>query len=349
MTDPTHSDDEIVSSYIDGEATLDEVVRVQADPELLAAVQEFEAVAELVSTPVAPLPQSDVDRLIGNALDQSATSDRITDLAAVRAVRTFNPQRLATIAATLIILAGAVGALIMFNSAGDDDMTATSADSAEMADEYFGDDGDDMADDSADDSDIPADGDDMADDSDMAQAMPDSADMADEYFEDDSADMAAAEETADYADDSEMGGADDQAEATTTVAAVDTRRSYRLIQLEIAESYETLDELINHTTEQWRELVDAGATPVPADTEDYEPTEEALSAIPCGQSLLTFMHAIPEIDGVDTLRVSETTINGTPITIAVLTLTGDHPPDTAALLTAGEPTCTVEQLATLSP
>lgn len=347
MTDLSHSDDELVSSYIDGEATFDEVARVQADPELLAEIRAFEAVAELLSTPVATLPQSEVDELIGNALDQSGTSDRIIDLSAVRAGRVFTPQRLATIAAGVLLLAGAVGALIAINnSATRDEMSATSADSSEMADDYVGDDGDDGDDGLVFDSDMGDDGDDTA------EAMPeDSAmdDMADEYFEDDD-DMAdSTEETAGYADDSEQGVADDQTEATTTVAAVEVRRSYSPLNLEIAEGYESLDGLIDHTTEQWRELVDGRATPVPEDTEGYEPTEEALSAIPCGHSLLTHMHSIPEIDGADTLRVSETTINGIPITVAVLALTGDHPPDTAALLTAGEPTCTVEQLATLTP
>ncbi len=375
MTDPTHPDDEIVSSYIDGEATLDEVVRVQDDPELLAEVQEFEAVAELVSTPVAPLPQIDVDDLIGNALDQSATSGRITDLSAIRSNRLFAPQRLATIAAGVLLLAGVVGALIMFDPAGDEDMTASTADSSEMADEYFADDSEDMAfdrdmpadgddmaqampesDDMADDDmvfdrDMPADGDDMADDGDIAQAMPESDDMADEYLEDASDDMDAAEETADDADDSELDGADGQAEATPTAAAVDIRRGYRLIQLEIAESYETLGELIDQATEQWRELVAthfAGST-IPEDSEGDEPTQDALVATPCGQSLFDFLHAMHEIERVDTLRLSETAINGIPITVAVLPLTGDHPPDTAALLTASEPTCTVEQLATLTP
>ena len=148
MSDPTPSDDELISSYIDGEATLDEVARIQADPELLARVQEFEAAKDLLSSPVPPLPESDVDRLIDNALWQSTTSDRITDLSAVRAMRRFNPQRLTTIAATLVLLAGVVGALIALNNSGaGDEMSAeTSADSAATADDYVGDDGDDMAD-----------------------------------------------------------------------------------------------------------------------------------------------------------------------------------------------------------
>ena len=351
MSDPTPSDDELISSYIDGEATLDEVARIQADPELLARVQEFEAAAELLSSPVPPLPQSDVDRLIDSALWQSTTSDRITDLSAVRAMRSFNPQRLATIAATLVLLAGVVGALIALNNSGaGDEIASTSADSSEMADDYVGDDGDDIAED---DSDMADSVDDMADDGDMAESGDD---MADSMPESDMADYDGedmAEDDSDMAElnDSGQSVADDPTASTSTAAAADPRRTYSLLNIEIAESYESLDELILHTADQWHELITTDFTEptVPQDEEGYELSEQASAAAPCGQSLLTFMHAIPDIDGVDTLRISETTINGIPITIAVLVLTGDHSPDTAALLTAGEPTCTVEQLATLSP
>ena len=341
MSDPTPSDDELISSYIDGEATLDEVARIQADPELRARIQEFETAKDLLSTPVPPLPESDVDRLIDSALWQSTTSDRITDLSAVRAMRRFNPQRLATIAATLVLLAGVVGALIALNNSGTgDEIASTSADSSEMADDYVGDDGDDMAEDMAASEDDMADDGDMAESGDdMAEAMPES-DMA----ESDDGDMA-------EPNDSEQSVADDQTAATTTVATADLRRIHRLLNIEIAESYQTLDELIDHTADQWRELVatDFAGFIVPYDEEGHESTEQTLAAAPCGQSLLTYMYAMPDIDGVYALRISGTTINGIPISIAVLPLTGDHSPDTAALLTASEPTCTVSQIATLSP
>ena len=369
MSDPTPSDDELISSYIDGEATLDEVARIQADPELRARIQEFEAAKDLLSSPVPPLPESDVDRLVDNALWQSTTSDRITDLLAVRAMRRFSPQRLATIAATLVLLAGVVGALIALNNSGaGDEIASTSGDSSEMADESFGDDGDDMAaseDDMADDSDMAdsvddmADSvDDMADDSDMADSVDDMADDSDlaesaEEMADAMPESDMAEDDSDLAEpyDSEQSVTDDPTAATTTVAAADPPRIHRLLNIEIAESYQTLDELIDHTADQWRELVatDFAGFIVPYDEEGNEQTEQALAAIPCGQSLLTHMYAMPDIDGVDTLRISETTINGIPISIAVLVLTGDHSPDTAALLTASEPNCTVSQIATLSP
>ena len=339
MSDPTPSDDELISSYIDGEATLDEVARIQADPELRARIQEFEAAKDLLSSPVPPLPESDVDRLIDNALWQSTTSDRITDLSAVRAMRRFSPQRLATIAATLVLLAGVVGALIALNSDSGDEIASTSADSFEMADDYVGDDGDDMAED---DSDMADSGDDMAEampESDMAEAMPES-DMA----EDDS-DMAESGDDMAEPNDSGQSVADDPTASTSTVAAVDLRRSYRLLTLEIAESYETLDELIVQTTSQWRELVDAGATLVPQVIEEQGITEQSLADVPCGQRLHASIDTLDHSAGSGGISVGETTIAGAPLTVVVVELSID----TAVLLTAGEPDCAVNNLATLSP
>ena len=339
MSDPTPSDDELISSYIDGEATLDEVARIQADPELRARIQEFEAARDLLSTPVTPLPESDVDRLIDNALWQSTTSDRITDLSAVRAMRTFNPQRLATIAATLVLLAGVVGALIALNNSGtDDEMSATTADSAATADDYVGDDGDDGDDSAVADSldNMAEDGDDMAEsDDDMAAEMPESDEMAES---DDGDDMA-------EPNDSEQSVADDQTAATTTVAAVDSRRSYRLLTLEIAESYETLDELIVQTTNQWRELVDAGATLVPQVIEEQGIAEQALADARCGQHLHAYIDTLDHRLDSGGISIAETTIADTLTTTAVVELSAD----TAVLLAASEPDCAVAQIATLNP
>ena len=342
MSDPTPSDDELISSYIDGEATLDEVARIQADPELRTRIQEFETARDLLSTPVTPLPESDVDRLIDNALWQSTTSDRITDLSAVRAMRSFNPQRLATIAATLVLLAGVVGALIALNSDSGDEIASTSADSSEMADESMSEmtettwrpsDMADSEDDMADDGDMAESGDDMA------EAMPES-DMA----ESDESDMA-------EPDDSGQSVADDQTAATTTVATVDSRRSYRLLTLEIAESYETLDELIVHTTNQWRELVapDFAGFLVPQVIEEQgnEQTEQALADDSMRTETPSRLHRTPWTDiagSGGTLSVGETTIAGIAISITVVVLTVDHSPSTQPYSSQpANPTCAVSQ------
>lgn len=355
MTDPTHSDDEAISSYLDGEATLDEVARIEADPELLAEAQELGAVAELLSTPLEPLAQHDVDRLIDNALDQSSTSSRVTDLAAVRAIRTFNPQRLAAVAAALLILAGAVGALIAFNSEGDDDMYAsTTADSAEMADDSFADDGgmafdSDMADDEEmTDEYFAEDGDAMAQampESDVMADTPDSGDdMTDEEYDeptDAPGDTSDAEELADWArrdesdqnEETESSFGDDTAEATTT--------TYHILDFEIADSYPTFDELIDQATNRWQELIAAGATPYPDAVIEPGIAAQALAELPCGQ---IYIDTFDRHGWGDIINVSATTVAGEPVTVVVQTSV-----DTAELLIAAEPTCTVTLLATLTP
>ena len=320
MTDPTHSDDETVSSYIDGEATLDEVVRVQADPELLAEVQEFEAVAELVSTPVAPLPQSDVDEIVGNALTRGATSDRITDLAAVRAIRTFNPQRLATIAATLIILAGAVGALVVFNSDDSEEMFSGTADDSAADSADFADDGGTTAE----------------SDSDEADDAPEEYD----HPQDDTSDM---EETADWALRADAGQTHDDSDDMASESA--STMTYRLLDVRIAESYATFDEMIQQTGSRWQELVEAGATPVPQTTEEQGIAEQALAGVGCGPILHAHIDTLDHSLGSGGISVGETTVAGRRFTVVMVELSVDA----AVLLAAVEPGCAVDQLADLGP
>lgn len=330
MTDPTHPDDEAISSYLDGEAALDEVARIEADPALLAEAQELGAVVELLSTPVEPLPDADVDRLIDMALDQNSTTSGITDLAAARARHTFTPQRPAAIAAALLILAGAVGALIAFNSNGDEVMSAsTIADSAA-----------DMAADMADDS--------FADTPDMAQAMPEINVMADEgsdeeYDEptDAPGDTSDSEESADWAQRGELDQngetesilGDDTAEATTT--------TYHLLDIEIADSYPTFDEFIAQTRRGWQELIAAGATTDPDAVIEPGIAEQALAELPCGQ---TYIDTFDRVGWDDMIDVSATIVAGTPVTVVVQTSV-----DTVELLAAAEPDCDVTLLATLTP
>lgn len=340
MTDPTHSDDEAISSYLDGEATFDEVARIEADPELLAQVQELGAVAELLSTPVAPLPQPDVDRLIDNALDQSSTSRRITDLGAVRAGR-FNPQRLAAVAAALVILGGAVGALVVFNADGDETMSAeTFAERNDMADDSVVE-SDESADDySADDSAqaFDVDMDDMAT---AGEETPEFDDMAD-----DGEDMADDEGTGEFVDgQADTPAADDSADSADTPDTADSADSTRF-DLGIADSYRTLDDLIAQTGSRWQELVATAAVPAVDDNDEQEGeqriAEQALAELPCGQ---IYISTFDQSAGGDLIAVGATVVAGTPVTVVVIRTSVD----TAELLTAAEPDCTFSLRATLNP
>ncbi len=68
MNDHSLPDDELVSAYLDGEATAAERARVEADPRLRARVDAFGAVAEAVSAPVAAPSAADRERLVAAAL-----------------------------------------------------------------------------------------------------------------------------------------------------------------------------------------------------------------------------------------------------------------------------------------
>ena len=359
MSDLTHSDDEAISSYLDGEATPDEIALIEADPELLAGVQEFESAAELLSTPVTPLPQSDVDRLINNALAQSSTSDRITDLTAVRAGRIFQPQRLAAVAATLLILAGAVGALIAFNSdngemafgdTGDDSATAAS----DFADEYRqmpeADMGpsDDSGDDTADSSDDMADEASAADMDEMGDYAGD--DMAEEEMAEEEMAEGDAASTEPSTPVATLPSDEQSDERETSESGQVPTISYRLLDLKIAESYETLDELIQQTSNRWQELVAAGASVVPQVADEQGIAEQALADALCGQTLRAYIDTLDHSAGSGGISVGETTIAGTPTTGTPLTIVAvELSVDTAILLSAGEPDCDVDQLASFGP
>lgn len=372
MNDPTPTDDELISSYIDGEATLDEVARIEAAPALRARVQEFQTAKDLLSAPVPPLPGNDVDRLIDKALAQSAASDKITDLAAARGARSLripglggiarlgSSQRLATVAATLVLLAGVVGAVIALSSdSGDEMFASTSDDSAETADEYLG---DEMADD-GDDFDHPmdapgydSDAEELADWARKAETAeagePDSHAEAgpvesDEMTAEDD-DMTAADDPADDSADDDMGDFADslhseQGVSDETSEGSAARMSYRPLDLEIAEHYEALDALIDHTAEQWRELVAAGATAIPQVAEEQGIAEQSLADAACGQELRSYIDALDHSVGSGGISVGETIIADSATTAVVVELSVNA----AEVLTAADPDCEIVRLATL--
>jgi negative regulator of sigma E activity len=62
------SDEELVSAYLDGEATAAERVRVEADPRLIALVDSYRSAAAAVGSPVMPLDQPRRDAMVAAAL-----------------------------------------------------------------------------------------------------------------------------------------------------------------------------------------------------------------------------------------------------------------------------------------
>ncbi|MEQ8841561.1 MAG: hypothetical protein RIB98_11310 [Acidimicrobiales bacterium] len=150
---PDHSlpDDELLSSYLDGELTVDEVAlvdrRLTSEPALRRRLDALRAADELAATPVVPLSTADADRMIAAALSAGAgaTAENVTDLAAASARRDrLWPTRLASLAAGVVALA--ITASVVVSLGADDDAdTADAGDSATSADmdtADFADDGD---------------------------------------------------------------------------------------------------------------------------------------------------------------------------------------------------------------
>ena len=140
MSDQQLHQDELVSAYLDGEATPAEIAEIEASDALLARVEELRAVREAVAEPVTPLPADRQDDLIGAALGVADAEEAARVEARVVPLR--RPQRLLlAAAAAVVVLAAVVGTGLLAGGSGDDSeefaSVASSADDAapaEMAD-----------------------------------------------------------------------------------------------------------------------------------------------------------------------------------------------------------------------
>ena len=142
MSDEQLRADELVSAYLDGEATPAEIAEVEASDALLARVEELRAVRDAVAEPVTSLPADLQDDLIGAALGV-ADAEAAARLEA-KVVPFRRPQRLLlAMAAAVILLAAVVGTGLIASRGGDEyaDTAATAADApaAEMAAEPMAD------------------------------------------------------------------------------------------------------------------------------------------------------------------------------------------------------------------
>ncbi len=198
MTDEPDSVDELISRYLDGEATEAEITRVESDPSLLARAESMRAAIEAVAAPVE-IPVADLDRIRAVALAESGTTEQVTDLmaaGAARAERLQRRNRIMAVAAAFVLLAVGVVAVRSLPGVDSDDDASTDAATSADAD---ADDGSDDAGDSGDD--------DMAAESEALATTADD-DMAEE--DDDMADdMAAEEEMADEDAEAAEDGGDD--------------------------------------------------------------------------------------------------------------------------------------------
>ncbi|MEY2437944.1 MAG: hypothetical protein QOF97_2780, partial [Acidimicrobiaceae bacterium] len=123
--DPTTTDaqDELVSAYVDGEATPEEVARVEASAELLARAEVMRSVAAAVASPSPPSSPDARDAAIVAALAEAGPGRNVTALAAVRARHRL---RIASVAAGVLV-ALAIGAGLLAQAGRDDKATTTAA------------------------------------------------------------------------------------------------------------------------------------------------------------------------------------------------------------------------------
>lgn len=105
MSDFSPDQDELASAYLDGEANADERARVEGDPRLLARVDELRGVREALSAPVTLPTEAERDAMVTAAAGVS----NVVDLNVARGRRRL---RIASIAAAVLLVLGAAGALI---------------------------------------------------------------------------------------------------------------------------------------------------------------------------------------------------------------------------------------------
>jgi len=149
MTDDPHDLDELLSRYLDGDATERERARIESDPALSARIAHMRDAIDLVGAAV-DVPTFDLERIRSLAVTQRPTPTAVTDMTEARRQRgRLTRSRLLAAAAAFVLLAVAVTAIGSLDGADDlvvaIDDSADSGDTAsfEMAPE--GDDGSDDA------------------------------------------------------------------------------------------------------------------------------------------------------------------------------------------------------------
>jgi hypothetical protein len=141
---PTDGADEVVSAYLDGEATPEEVERVESDPRLRARLEVLRAAATAVAAPPAPSRDADRERILAAALDAPGPSLRraaVVDLDEARRRRARRLAPLLTAAAAILVVLIAIPLLAGLGDNDDSGGQAASGPSApppSIADEAGG-------------------------------------------------------------------------------------------------------------------------------------------------------------------------------------------------------------------
>ncbi|MYA85651.1 MAG: hypothetical protein F4Y12_08725 [Acidimicrobiaceae bacterium] len=134
MSDEQFREDELVSAYLDGEATPAEIAEVEQNDALMARVEQLRSVRDAVAAPVAPMPAERREQMISAALavaDAENAQRREARIVPIRRRR----ETLLAVAAAAILLAAVVSAGLIASRSGDEsaEMAAATDDSADMA------------------------------------------------------------------------------------------------------------------------------------------------------------------------------------------------------------------------
>ena len=132
MSDEQRRADELVSAYLDGEATPAEIAEVERDDALSARAEQLRAVRDAVAAPVPPMSAESRDRMIEAALAAAGASTAHQPRARIVPLHRRHQTRLA-VAAAVVLLAAVVSAGLIASRGDDDPETAAEA-PAETAD-----------------------------------------------------------------------------------------------------------------------------------------------------------------------------------------------------------------------
>jgi hypothetical protein len=128
------SDEELVSAYLDGEATPAERERVEADPQLLDLVDAYRSAAAAVGSPVMPLDQPRRDAMVSAALavldDRDARPDAgrpSAEVAQLSARRRWTSRAPGLAAAAAILFLVGIGLVLSSNGSDRDQQAEVSA------------------------------------------------------------------------------------------------------------------------------------------------------------------------------------------------------------------------------
>ena len=133
MSDEELRQDELVSAYLDGEATPAEIAEVEQDDALMARVEQRRSLRDAVAAPVAPMPAELKDQMIGTALAVAEAETPQRRDARIVPFHRRHQTRLA-VAAAVILLAAVVSAGLIASRSSDDSAEIAAEAPTEMAD-----------------------------------------------------------------------------------------------------------------------------------------------------------------------------------------------------------------------